>query len=287
MVSATGEGRPEVYRELVQGRVFEWMVISGDHLTDIDGVLADAGLTHEMLTAVILIDEGGWLEEVQNQIKCRYQEPQGIWTRATGQLQRIRVAIDRMGRHLAEGNILRSQRSHVSLLKGVFGLPRALLNRRCTMTRGIVFCREAATELGWRDYLAGALEVFGVSRLDAQVVRELHETALEIIAASGFSDAEQAIRVQHLQGSRWLLEHAGPAEAAWPLCFWSSTTVEEAGGDRNPASWEMWRRFAMMLGVDHQQQLLRRLELAAQLLGSAVEFVQAYRPELGLGPAGS
>lgn len=238
-----------------------------DHLTDIDGVLADAGLTHEMLTAVILIDEGGWLEEVQNQIKCRYQKPQGIWTRATGQLQRIRVAIDRMGRHLEEGNILRSQRSHVSLLKGVFGLPRALLNRR--------------------DYLAGALEVFGVSRLDAQVVRELHETALEIIAASGFSDAEQAIRVQHLQGSRWLLEHAGPAEAAWPLCFWSSTTVEEAGGDRNPASWEMWRRFAMMLGVDHQQQLLRRLELAAQLLGSAVEFVQAYRPELGLGPAGS
>ena len=263
------------------------MIISKDHLTDIDGVLADAGLTHDMLTAVILIDEGGWLEEVQNQVQRRYQEPQGVWTRATGQLQRIRVAIDRMGRQLEEDNIPRSQRSHVSMLKGVFGLPRALLNRRCTMTRGVVFCREAATELGWRDYLASALEVFGVSRLGAQAVRELHEIALEIIRASGFSDAEQAIRVQHLQGSRRLLKHAGPADAAWPLYFWSSATVEEAGGDGNPASWEPWQRFATMLGIDHQRQLLRRMELAGQLLASAVELVEAYRPKLGLASDGS
>ena len=152
MVAATGKGRPEVYRELVQGRVFEWMIISRDHLTDIDGVLGDAGLTHDMLTAAILMDEGGWLEKVQREVERRYQEPLGIWQRATGQLQRIRDASDRMGRQLQEGEILPSQCSHVSALKGVFALPRALLNKRCTMTRGVAFCREATIELGAKSH---------------------------------------------------------------------------------------------------------------------------------------
>jgi hypothetical protein len=287
MVPATGEGRPEVYRKLVHGRVFEWMIISRDHLTDVDGVLADAGLAHDVLTAVILIDEGGWLEEVQSQVRRRHQQPRGVWTRAAGQLQRIRVAIDGMERQLGEGNILRTQRSHVSVLKGVLGLPRALLIRRCTMTRGVMFCREATTELGWPDYLAAALAVLGVSRVGARAVGELHETALEIIRASGFCDAEKAIRARHLHGSRWLLKHAGPADAAWPLYFWSSATVEEAGGEGNPASWEPWQRFAAVLGIDGEQQLVRKMELARQLLAAAVELVQAYRPKLGLEPTGS
>ena len=282
MVDASGEGKPGVHRKLLDGRVFEWVVVGEAYVTDVDAILAHAGLTHDMLAAVILLDKTGRLEEVKREVQLRYRSPEGIWKRTTGQLHRIRDAIDRMQRQLEQQEILSAQRSHVSALKGIFGLPRALLNKRCTMTRAPLFCREATAELGWSEYITDALEIFGAARAHAQAVRGMRALALEIVAATGFCDSEKAIRIRHLEGSQWLLANAHPADAAWPLYFWSSKNVAEAGGNENEAVWGKWRELAAMLGVQQEHELWEKQELSQHFLDSAIELADAYRPMLGL-----
>ncbi len=284
MVAVEGEGAPGTRRTLLEERVFEWVVVPKSYFVDIDRILLDPGETHDVLTAAILFDKDGWIQKAQKEVERRYREPQGIWERAAGQLQRIGDAIEDMQRHVEMGRTLLAQRAHVSMLKGLFGLPRALLNKRCTMTRGLVFCREATAELGWSEYSPILLEVFSGRSLDVHALQVLYDLGARIVAGSGFSDTEKAIRIRHLLGAQWLLENATPIDAAWPLYFWSSTTVEEAGGRSNPAVWEHWQRFADILRVGTAQELGRKIELARQLLDLAAELAETHRARLALHP---
>lgn len=65
LVAADNEGRPGVFRRLIGDRVFEWVMLPNGYLRDVDAILADAGLCHDILTAIILLDEDHWLEDVQ------------------------------------------------------------------------------------------------------------------------------------------------------------------------------------------------------------------------------
>lgn len=282
MVAAEGEGQAVVRRRLIEGTVFEWMVVGKADLADVDAILRDAGLVHDILTAVILRDDDGWITGVQSRIASRYREPETVWSRTAGQLDRIRGAGEKMRLDLEEGRVLSAQRSHVSVLKGALGLPRAILNRRCTMSRGFLFCREAVAELGWGGYMADVTAVFGVENIDRACAVELDALARRIVGESSFADEEKAIRTQHLGQSRWLLDHGEPSDAVWPLYFWSGANVEEAGGERNASCWRHWRRFAEVLGVADADGLQKRAGLAQGLVGSATALAVAYGRSHGL-----
>lgn len=180
---------------------------------------------------------------------------------------------------LAGGNILLAQRAHVSVLKGLFGIPRAVADERCTMARGLPFCREAATELGWSSYVPDVLAVFGIAGISEKAVADLQDIAARIIAASTLTEDEKAIRQRHLQSSHWLPRNAQPADAAWPLYFWSSTTVEDSGGQENPLVWDHWLSFAAILGIGGKQQLLEKAAHARRLCDVATVLVEMYRPD--------
>ena len=282
MVNAADEPGPGVERRLIEDRVFEWLRVRRSYFAEIDTVLAHPGLVHDILTAVILIDNDGRLSEVQRQVRLRYTEPQGIWERTKTQLAGARRGIDQMRQDLRKGETLLAQRAHVATLKSLLGLPRSLQNERCTMTRAVSFCREAAAALAAREYLRGVLKLLGGEGLSRQNVSELYELALSIVQSSGFSEAEKAIRARHLQGSQWLLENTGPADAAWPLYFWSSSNVAQAGGEQNQAVWAPWLRLSSMLGVGCREDLHDRAELASHALELAVQLADEWRPKLEL-----
>jgi predicted nucleotidyltransferase len=101
MVAADGKGRSKVWRRLVEGRVFEWVIVAKGDLADVDALLSDAGLTHDLLTAVILRGEGRWLQGIQEGVFSRHRDPASIWLRATNQIDRLRWASERMSRHVA------------------------------------------------------------------------------------------------------------------------------------------------------------------------------------------
>lgn len=286
MVAADGQGRHEVRRKLVQGRVFEWVVVARSHLTDVDAILRHAGLTHDMLTAIILRDDDKSLVRAQAEVAARYRQPDGIWGRTEDQLDRMSKAVKALDRQVTEGNILSAQRSHVSVLKAAFGLPRALANKRCSMARGLLFCREAVRELGWTAYLPDVLELFGAQSVNSNRVLELHALAKDIIAGSSFTPDEKAIRIRHLEGFRWLLDNAGPVDAVWPLYFWSSTNVHEAGGQNVDPCWRAWSRFAKTLGVDDGAKLRAKATSADQFLRSATDIATEYARHHGMHPNG-
>jgi hypothetical protein len=277
MIAADSAVRPIIERRLVDGRVFEWMVLSHDSLGDVEAILADAGLCHDILTAIILLDEGYRLAQLQQQIAAQYQQSSWIWQRTFGQLQRVNNAINLFGKHLAEGNLLSAQRAHVSVIRGFCGISRAILNRRCTMARGLLFCREATTELGWLEYYQNLLAMLGAAEITREAVNNLQGIAAHIVAASSFSETERAIRLRFLESSHWLLGHAQPAEACWPLYFWSSTNVEESGREHNLAVWEQWRHFARVLEVDEETKLQQKKAQATQLYQQTIELVQSYK----------
>jgi len=276
LVATDNDGKPGIFRRLVGDRVIEWVVLPNDYLRDVDRILADAGLCHDILTAIILLDEDGSLEQAQRTVAAHYHEPQWVWNRTMGQLRRVENALGAMSSHLADRNVLQAQCAHVSLLKGLYGIPRAILNKRCTMARGLLFCREATAELGWSDYMAGVLSVFGAAGVSRETITDLQDIASRIIAAAELAGTEKAIRQWFLWSSHWLLENAHPADAAWPLYFWSSSTVEQSGGERNPVVWELWQRFAAILGVARKQDLLEKNEQARRLHELALSLVQPF-----------
>lgn len=196
----------------------------------------------------------------------RYHEPQWVRKRIEGQLQLLSSSIERMQQRLAEGDILSAQRSHVYAVKRLLGIPRAVLNRRCTMARGVLFCREASSELGWSSYVPEVVTILGVAGITETDVADLQSIATQIIAASTLTDDEKIIRRRHLQSSHWLLENAQAADAVWPLYFWSRMTVEDCGGHEDPLLWEHWLRFSAMIGVGDRQRLLDKAEQAHRLL---------------------
>lgn len=277
LIAADNEGRPGIIRRLYKDRVFEWMVLPNSDLRNVNEILADAGLCHDILDIVILIDTNGWLHQMQQDVTCRYQEPNWKWQRISGQLQRTNRAIEQMRRHLMAGNILQAQRAHVSVLKALFAIPRAVLNERCTMARGLMFCRESALKLGWSGYIADVLALFGVTEISEKQVFTLQSIAAEIINVTEFTKTEKAIRTWFLQSSHWLLENAGPADAVWPLYFWSSSTVEEASGSQNPILWETWSKFAAVLSVDSGELLWDKVDQAERLYESAVVLTEPCR----------
>lgn len=277
LIAADDKGQSGIIRRLVGDRVFEWMVLPNDELGDADAILADAGLCHDVLDAMILLDTDGRLGQVQREVRAQYQEPKWIYQRVTSQLRRTAGAVEQMRRYLDNGDILPAQRAHVSVLKGFFALPRTVLNKRCTMARGLLFCRESAAELGWSEYLADVVTLFGVRSISREDVGALQNIAANIIAATEFTETEKAIRRRFLHSSQWLLENGGPAEAVWPLYFWSSATVEEAGGSQNSSLWDTWCKFASALGSGDEQSLRVSIEQAERLYESAVVLVEKYR----------
>jgi hypothetical protein len=130
--------------------------------------------------------------------------------------------------------------------------------------------------------MSDALSAFGVSGISRETALSLEELAVQIIAATEFTQNERAIRICHLQSARWLMENAQPTDAVWPLYFWSSAAVEESGGDQNPVLWEYWQRFAAILGVSKKHDLLEKKEQAQRLYELGVGLVEAYKPQLGL-----
>jgi hypothetical protein len=287
MLASEGEGESAVRRRLIEGKVFEWMIIGREDLGDADAILQDAGLTHDLLTAIILKDEGGWLTRLQSRIASQHHEPERIWSRTTGQLDCMRRFAREMSRRVDEGQILMAQRSHVAVLKAVFALPRAILNKRCTMSRGLLFCREAALELGWTVYVHDAIELLGVEHASRAFVTKLDALSRQIIAESTFTDDEKAIRIHHLWQSKWLLDHAEPSDAVWPLYFWSSTNVQEGGDKKNQSSWRHWIRFVEELGIADISGLRRKAILAGELLHSATDLAEEYGSLHGLCPKSS
>jgi hypothetical protein len=150
------------------------------------------------------------------------------------------------------------------------------------MARGLLFCREAAADLGWSGYLTDVLSVLGADSISSDSVVELQDIAVRVVGAARFTETEKAIRRRFLRSADWLLENAQPADAVWPLYFWTSTTVEESDGRRDPYLWEQWREFAAILGIAEEQHLLEKKERAQRLLDLAVELVEAYKPRLSL-----
>lgn len=84
MLTAEGEGESAVRRRLIEEKVFEWMVIGREALGDADAILQDAGLTHDLLTAIILRDDGGYLTHLQSRIASQHDKPESIWSRTNG-----------------------------------------------------------------------------------------------------------------------------------------------------------------------------------------------------------
>jgi len=276
MVAADKKGKPGIFRRLVGDRVFEWVVRPDDSLKDVDAILADAALCHDVLTMIILLDADESLGRIQQEVAVHYQKPEWTWKRTTGQLERAARAIEQMQKHAAGGSILPAQRAHVSALKALLAVPRAILNKRLTMARALSFCRESLNALGWPDYMPAILAVLGVTGLSREMVTRLEELAVHILAATEFDQSEKDVRRRHLQGARWLMENVQPADAVWPLCFWSSAIVEESGGDRNRGVWEHWKEFAAVIGVAEKQQLLEKQRQAQQLHNMATSLVETY-----------
>ncbi|MDO8684525.1 MAG: hypothetical protein Q7N50_13735 [Armatimonadota bacterium] len=274
MLAADNEVKPVIHRRLVGDKVFEWIVAPNDYLRDVDRILAHAGICHDILTMIILLDTDDRLEQVKQEVASQYQAPQWIWKRTLGQLQRAAGAIEQIQKHLTDGDILSAQRAHVSALFGLFSIPRVILNKRPTHARGSLFCLEAATELGWPEYQSDALTVLGSAGISEKQVVNLQDIAVQIIAATKFTKTEKAIRQWFLRSSNWLLENAQPADAVWPLYTWSNLTVEESGGDRNPIVLKHWQEFTAILGVGKEQALLAKMEKAQRLYESAVKLLE-------------
>jgi len=266
MVAADDERKPDIFRRLIEDRVFEWMILPSGYLRDVEAILAHAGLCHDILEAIILLDTGNWLGNIQQQVVARCEAPEWIRKRVMDQVHRVAVAIDQMERHLASGAILSAQRAHVSILRSLFAIPSAVLNKRCTMSRGAIFCRQSSSELGWGSYLTDVLTIFGAAGIAEETVYDLQIVASQIIAASHFTGMEKVIRQWFLRSSQWLLENGQPSDAVWPLYIWASATVEESGGQRNPLVWDLWQRFTAILGVSSQKDLLDKCQQARRLL---------------------
>ncbi len=276
MVALDGQGGEAVQRRLIDGTVFEWLVVAKSELADVNAVLRDAGLTHDLRSAVILRDTTGWMAEVQNEILARYTEPESRRVRAAGQLHRLETAVANMAHHVDLGELLPAQRMHVSALKAVLGLPRAVLNKRCTMSRGLLFCRESALQLGWSAYLRDAVRLLGAGDLSPSEVRRLAGLAQNVIAAGPFTAEDKTIRIKHLGQAQWLLDHHEPCDAVWPLHFWSSANIMDAGGTDCPVSWRHWMELAGVLGVADLEGLTKASALAGEILVHATGLVNEF-----------
>lgn len=282
MVAADKEGRPGTFRRLIGDRVFEWMVLSVSDLPDVEAILCHAGLCHDIVTAIILLDADGGLEQIQQEVAFRYQSPEWVWKRTLGQLDRAAASVGQMRKRVTDGDILGAQRAHVSALKSLFAVPRAVLNRRCTMTRGLrSAARQPRNSAGWgtrrRPSLRSARTHGGRQWLNCgrlpggSSVRPNWETRRR---RPGGGSCAAPIGFWKTRSSLTLCG----------LCIsWSSATVEGSGGQRNGRVWEPWLEFTNVIGICEAQQLLAKADEAEELHGLASALARECLPATGCG----
>ncbi len=231
LVVADAPAEHKIRRKIIDGVLYEWGFFEKKHYEDVASILGDAGFVYDLVCAKIWYDPGGFLTGIQSKLRREYSKPSSIRRRAANQLkiveanfEELRNAREEDGRHALLVKLF-------LIIRHLFAVPSAALNRPVTNSRAYLFCKRDSQDLGLSDYPDSVIEVLGSGNFTAKQVDDLLAVAVGAFDSSGLPGHEVRAYQAHLEIVRYILEIGEAAAAAWPLFFWTVGSLNEVKGE--------------------------------------------------------
>ena len=215
-----GHGQDKIQRTVIDETLFEWGFFEKHHYEDIASVLENAGMVHDIANAKIWHDSNNFLKNIQTEIRKKYNEPKSIKTRAENQLKIVRENFDELKEQIEHGDQKKILSHYLSIVRHLFAIPSAILNKPVTNCRAYLYCKRDANELRHKDFPNDVLKIFGSYDITPDKVRELLELAHKLYEQSDLPKDEIKTYRTHFEIVDYMLEINEPAGAMWPLFFW-------------------------------------------------------------------
>jgi len=217
----------KIRRRIIDGVLFEWGFFDKKHYEDVASILGGAGFVHDLVSAKIWYDPRGFLTGVQSKLRQGYSNPFFIKRRAANQLkivegnfEEFKNAREEDGRHAFLVKLF-------VIIRHLFAIPSAALNRPVTNSRGYLFCKKDSQNLAFYDYPDAVIDVLGSRDFAKGRVRNLLSSAYESFDASGLPPYDARTYKAHLEIVDYMIELGEAAAAAWPLFFWTVGSLNE------------------------------------------------------------
>jgi len=216
-----------IQRELKDGVVFEWGFFPQSHYENVDEILTDAGFTHDVATAKIWYDPQDFLSKIQRTVREKSRSESTIEARVRRQ---IKIAKDNCNMYQAlvwQNNNRDLIQPLISIVRSLFAVPTAALNKPVTNTRAYLYCRRDARELSLPEYPKSVLEILGMQGINQLKVEKLLSVAYKVYDESDFPQDRIDTFKAHLEIVDYLLEIDEIEGATWPLLFWSMAWIRD------------------------------------------------------------
>ncbi len=266
-----------IHRELIDGVVFEWGFFTQKSYENVDEILTDAGFTHDIDTAKIWYDPQNFLSEVQQKVREKYIAESTIRTRVNRQIQTAKKSYARYRKFAAENNLYELIQPLISLVRSLFAVPTAALNKPVTNTRAYLYCKRDAKEMLSPGYAESVLDILGTKRIRRIEVEELLTIAYHVYDASNFPQDRIDTFKAHLEIVNYLLEINETAGATWPLLFWSMAWMRDLDKERQKSEIDRLFNFSLPIrqafGLVQIEDLLSKQRLIEPVIRQAKALV--------------
>ncbi len=226
-VVADAPAEYKIRRKIIDGVLFEWGFFDKKHYEDVASILGNAGFVHDLVCAKIWYDPRGFLTGIQDKLRREYSKPSFIKKRAVNQLKIVEANFGGFKNARVEDG------RHVFLVKlfliirHLFAVPSAALNRPVTNSRAHLFCKRDSQDLGLSDYPDSVIEILGSGDFTGKKVDGLLTVACGAFDSSGLPGDEIRAYQAHLEIVSYMEEIGEAAAAAWPLFFWTVGSLNE------------------------------------------------------------